>query len=170
MSERKFTYFLSWAKNAFSYIHDLPRDNLNIIFDNYGLREDPTKVSSKGRVDWGYERTISSLNQALLKLDEWQDFFTNNRNKEQLCSLLADYFISDEIVTGKTIYITKGSLCLMKTLHNGQKMVNELCSNHKEADHSYAQSQNYSSTLYGCFTFMNVFLVKRYNIWEETCY
>ena len=83
---------------------------------------------------------ISSLNQALPKLDEWQDFLTNDRNKKQLCSLLADYVVSDEIVTGKTIYVTKSSLCLMKILHNGQQMVNELCSNYREADHRYAQS------------------------------
>ena len=132
--------FLSWAKNVFSYIHGLPGENLHIVFDNYSLPEDPTKVLSKGRVDRGFERKISSLNQALPKLDEWQDILTNDRNKEQLCSLLADYFVSEEIVTGKTIYVTKGSLCLMKTLHNGQQMVNQLCSNHREADHRYAQS------------------------------
>ena len=44
---------------------------LNIIFDNYSHPEDPPKVLSKGRVDRGYERKISSLNQALPKLDEW---------------------------------------------------------------------------------------------------
>ena len=73
-------------------------------------------------------------------MNGWKDFLTSNRNKEQLCSLLADYLVSDEIVTWKTIYVTKGSLCLMKTLHNGQQMVNELCSNHREKDHRYAQS------------------------------
>ena len=83
---------------------------------------------------------MSSLNQALPKLDQWQDFLTNDRNKEQLCSLLADYFVSHEIVLGKRIYVTKGSFCLMKTLHNVQQMRNELCSNHREADHRYAQS------------------------------
>ena len=67
------------------------------------------------------------------------DCLTNGGNKEQLCSLLADHFVSDEIVTVKTIYVTKGSLCLMETLRNGQQMVNELCSNHREADHRYAQ-------------------------------
>ena len=56
----------------------------------------------------------------------------------QISSLLADYFVSDETVTGKTIYVTKDSLCLMKTLRNGQQMVNELCSNRREADHRYA--------------------------------
>ena len=136
--------FLSWAKKFFSYIHGLPGHNLHSVFDNYSLPEDPTKVLSKERVDRGYERKISSLNQALPKLDEWQDFLTNDRNKEQLCSLLADYFVSDEIVTGKAIYVTKGSLmvvgCLMKTLHNGQQMVNEFCSNHREANYRYAQS------------------------------
>ena len=132
--------FLSRAKNVFSYIHGLPGDNLNIAFDNYSLHEDPTKVLSKGRVDRGYERKISCLNQALSKLDEWQDFLTNHRNKEQLCSLLADYFLSDEIVKGKAIYVTNSSLCLMKTLQNGQQMVNELCSNPREADHWYAPS------------------------------
>ena len=85
---------------------------------------------------------ISSSNQALPKLGEWQDFLTNDRNKEQLCSLLADYVVSDEIVIGKTIYVIKGSLCLMKTLHNGQQMVNELCSNHREAGHRYAQTRS----------------------------
>ena len=55
-------------------------------------------------------------------------------------SLLADYFVSDKIATGKTIYATKGSLRLMKTLHNGHQMVNELCFNHREADHRYTQS------------------------------
>ena len=47
------------------------------------------KFLSKGRVDRGYEMKITSLNQALPKLDEWQDFLTNDRNKEQPCSLLA---------------------------------------------------------------------------------
>ena len=128
------------GKNVFSYIHGLPGYNLHIAFDNYSLPEDPTKVSSKERVDRGYEKKISSLNQALPKLDEWQDFLTNNRNKKQLCSSLADYFVSDEIVTGKTIYFTKDNLYLMKTLHNGQQTFNELCSNHREADYRYAQS------------------------------
>ena len=132
--------FLSWVKNVFSYIHGLPGDNLHIVFDNYSHPEDPTKILSKGRVDRRYERKISSLNQALPKLDEWQDFLTNNGNKEQIHSLLADYFVSDEIVRWKTIYVIKGNLCLMKTLHNGQQMVNELYSNHRQANHRYAQS------------------------------
>ena len=57
------TIFLSWPKNVFSYIHSLPGDNLHIVFDNYSLPEDPTKVSSRRRVDRGYERKISNLNQ-----------------------------------------------------------------------------------------------------------
>ena len=132
--------FLSWAKNVFSDIHGLSGENLHIIFDNYSLPEDPTKVFSKGRVANGYERKIISLNQVLPKLDKWQDFLTIDRNKGQLCSLLADYFVSDKIVTWKIIYVTKGSLCSMKILHNGQQMVNELCSNHIEVVHSYGQS------------------------------
>ena len=63
--------FLLWAKNVSSYIYGLPWDNLHIIFDNYSHPEDPPKVLSKGRVDRGYERKISSLNQTLPKLDEW---------------------------------------------------------------------------------------------------
>ena len=131
--------FLSWAQNVFSHIHGLPGDKLHIVFDNYSLYEDPTKVLSKG-VDRRYERKISSLNQGLPKLGEWQDFLIKDRDKEQHCSLLAGYFVSDKIATGKTIYATKGSLRLMKTLHNGHQMVNELCSNHREADHRYTQS------------------------------
>ena len=79
---------------------------LKVRIDNYSLLEDLVKVLSKGRVDIGYERKNSSLKQALSKLDEWQDILTNHRNKEQLCSLLADHFIFDEIVTRKTIYVT----------------------------------------------------------------
>ena len=32
------------------------------------------------------------------------------------------------------------SLCLIEILHNGQQMVNELCSNRREVDQRYAQS------------------------------
>ena len=96
------------AKDVFSYIHGLPGSNLHFVFDNYSLLEDPIKVLSKGRVDRGYGRKISSLNQALLKV-EWQDFLTNHRNKEQLNSFLADHFLSDEKVTRKTIYVTNSS-------------------------------------------------------------
>ena len=32
------------------------------------------------------------------------------------------------------------SLCLIETLQNDQQMVNELCSNHREVNHRYAQS------------------------------
>ena len=60
---------------------------------------------------------------------------------EQLCSLLLAYcFVSDEIAKGKTTYVRRGNLCSMKTLHNGQQMVNELCSSHSESDQRYAQS------------------------------
>ena len=37
---------------------------------------------------------------------------------------MADHFVPDEIITRKTIYVTKGSLCSMTTLHKGQQMVN----------------------------------------------
>ena len=48
--------FLSWAKNGCSYIHGSPRDTLHIVFDNYSLPQDPTKVLSKGKVDRGYKK------------------------------------------------------------------------------------------------------------------
>ena len=48
--------FLSWAKNVFSYIHGLPGGNLHIVFDDYSLPQDPTKVLSKGRVDRGTKK------------------------------------------------------------------------------------------------------------------
>ena len=129
--------FLSWGKNVFSYIYALPGGNFHVVSDNYNLPEDPTNVLSKGRVDRGYERKITSLNQALPKLDELQDFLTNDRNKEQLCSLLATILFLMKKSQGKIIYVTRGSLSLIKILRNGQKMVNELCSNHTGADHRY---------------------------------
>ena len=55
------------AKIFFSYIHGLPGDNLHFAFDNNSLHMDPIKVFTKGRVERGYERKISSLNQALPK-------------------------------------------------------------------------------------------------------
>ena len=72
---------LSRAKKLFSYIHGLPRGNLYIGFDNYNLPDYRTKVLSKGRVDRGYKRKISSLNQALPKLDEWPNCLINDRKK-----------------------------------------------------------------------------------------
>ena len=67
----------------------------------YILPEDPTNVLSKGRVDKRHERKIFRLNQAPPKWDESQHILKNDRNKEQLCSLLAGCFVSDEIITGK---------------------------------------------------------------------
>ena len=130
--------FLSWAKNVFSYIHGLPGDVLHIVFDNYSLIDDSTKVVSKGRVDRGFERKISSLNQTLPNVDEWQDFLTNDRDKDQICNLLADYYTSDELVTTKKIYVTKGRQCFAKPLGGDRQEVEELSSTHREADHRQA--------------------------------
>ena len=127
--------FLSWAKNVFSYIHGLPGDVLHIVFDIYSPIHDPTKVISKGRVDRGFERKILSLNQTLPNVDEWQGFLTNERNKDQICNLLADYFTSDELVTTKKIYVTKGRQCFVKPLGGDRQEVEELYSTHREADH-----------------------------------
>ena len=76
--------FLLWTKNVFSYIHGLPWDNLHFVFDNYSPPEDPIKVLSKENSDRGYKGKISSLNQALPKL-EWQDFLTNHWISRPFC-------------------------------------------------------------------------------------
>ena len=127
--------YLSWAKNVFSYIHGLPGDVLHIVFDNYSSVDDPTKVILKGRVDRGFERKISNLNQTLPNVDEWQDFLTNERNKDQICNLLADFYTSDELVATKKIYVTKRKQCFMKPLGGDRQEVEELYSTHREADH-----------------------------------
>ena len=87
--------FAHEENNLFSDIYSFPGENLLIIFDNCTPPNNPAKVETV------YERKFSSLNQALSKLDEWQDFLTNKQNREQLCHILVDYYTSDEIVTRK---------------------------------------------------------------------
>ena len=65
---------------------------------------------------------------------------TNKRNKEQLCHILTDYLISDEIVARKNNFVTKGRLCFMKSLGSSQQLVDELNSAQMEADHMHALS------------------------------
>lgn len=106
--------FMSWAKRIFGYLEALPGEILHIVFDDYSPIQGPIKVLSKGRVNKGKERKITNLNQLLPKVNEWQDFLTNNMNKYQVCKLLAEFFISSDITTKKTIYVTNGRQCFVK--------------------------------------------------------
>ena len=130
------TTFLSWAKKISGYIESLPGEVVHIVFDNYSPVDNPSKVLSKGRPNKGIERKISNLNQMLPKLNEWQDFLTNDKNKFQICNLLADYFTSADITTRKTIYVTKERLCYMKS-EEMRRVEPDLYSSHREADHRY---------------------------------
>ena len=127
--------FLTWAKRVFNYIESLPGQVVHVVFDNYSQVDDPTKILSKGRENKGIERKISNLNQILPKLNEWQDFLTNDTNKYQIFNLLADLFTSADISTRKIIYVTKEKFCYEKPVDEIRQEAPNLYSCHREADH-----------------------------------
>ena len=106
--------YLTWAKKLFAYIENLPGNNRRIAFDNYNCEGDKFTSLSIERLKSSTERNISSLNQVLLNANEWSEFLSNRKNKLQLCNLLADYFTSIEIATGKVLFVTKEKICYIK--------------------------------------------------------
>ena len=90
------------------------------------------------------ERKISKLTQLLPKLNEWQNFLTNAKNKYQVCILLANIFTSEELTTSKTIYVTIENKCFIKVGWQ-RREVEELNSTHREADHRLALHAKFAS-------------------------
>ena len=81
------------------------------------------------------------------KPSEWQDFLSNDQNKYQICCLLANYFTSNDIVTKKTIYVTKGNKCIVKKINEECSEVIELSSTHRVADHRMISHAVYASSI-----------------------
>lgn len=118
----------------------------DFLFDNYSPANDQTKVLSKERerADRGFWRKIWTLNLSLPKLDGWQDFRTNGRNKAQIWNLLADYFTSDEIahqLWERRFIYHKRRLSFMKPIGGERQEVEELHFTHREAEHRYTSSE-----------------------------
>ena len=104
---------------------------IHVTFDSYEKSE---KVSiCKWRSHIGKEHNITSLNQTLRKLSDWENFLNNDSNKKRLTYLLCEYILLLHTVE-KVVYITKGEQCFQKT---GQGVIEILTlkSKHKEVDH-----------------------------------
>ena len=102
--------YSTWAKNLFAYIENLYGNNINIVFYNYNSKGDNFFSLSQERLESFTERSISSLNEVSPNANEWSEFLPNRKNKLRLCNLLADYFTSVEIATGKVLFVTKENL------------------------------------------------------------
>ena len=107
--------FLTWARKAFAYTEHFPGSSIDILFHNYNWEDDTFLNSSKGRLTSQTEKNICSLNQVLPNPSEWLEFLSNNKNKFQLCNLLADFYTSEHIVTDKKTLCNKGETMLHKT-------------------------------------------------------
>lgn len=139
--------FRSWANRVVVYLRTLPGSTIHLVFDDY-RPADGNLYLSKGRPDRGRERHITDLGQRLPKLQDWNDFLTNDSNKMQLTHLLADFILSGESMIGEDIYVTKGNHCMYVAGDGSQSAVDvpELCSQHKEADPRLAHHAVYAST------------------------
>ena len=76
--------------------------------------------------------------QTLTKTREWQEYIFHDRNKDHLCNLLSNFFTSSEIITNKTIYITRELYCFAKRNADPLRQVPKLSCHHREVDHNYA--------------------------------
>ena len=63
-----------------------------------------------------------------------QSFCPIEKNKLQLCNLLADYFTSGETATEKVLFVTKEKICYIKRPDQMHQVCPLLYSEHKEAD------------------------------------
>lgn len=115
------------------YLKPLPGSIVHLVFDDYS--EDPDYLyPSKDRKETGMYRVIADLSQKLPKISEWGDFLSNRRNKYQLTQLIAEFLISDKSMFPKNLFVTKGKYCYYKEFNQPSITINELSSNHIEAD------------------------------------
>ena len=60
------------------------------------------------------QKETCSLNQVLPNTSEWSEFLFNNKNKFQLCNLLAYFFTSENMITDKKLFVIKEILYYLK--------------------------------------------------------
>ena len=131
--------YACWAKRFTNYLSSLPGNEVHVVFGNYEIIEEVS--ISKGRSNICQERNITSLNQSLPKLREWEPFLSNDNNKKRL--LLCDYILLPHSIK-KNVYVTKGDKCFQKTEHDVIE-IQTLKSNHKEADRRIIHHAHFAS-------------------------
>ena len=114
IQEPKPMLFLTWARKASTYIERLTGSIILNVFENYNWENDIFLNLSKGRLTSSTKRNFCSLNQVLPNTSEWSDFLFNNKNKFQLCNLLAYFFTSENIITDKKLFVIKEILYYIK--------------------------------------------------------
>ena len=170
VSDLKENTYTCWAKHFANYLSSLPGDDVHIVFNNYEITEEVS--ISKGRPNKGQERKITSLDQSLPKLSEWEPFLSNDNNKKRLTLLLCDYILLPHSIK-KNIYVTKGEKCFQKIEH-GVIEIQTLKSNHKEADHRIIHHTHFASNQHDSVCIVadgsNIFLVLLLYISRRCCY
>ena len=122
----------------------LPGNEVHVVFGNYEITEEVG--ISKGRSNICQERNITSLNQSLPKLREWEPFLSNDNNKKRL--LLCEYILLPHSIK-KNVCVTKGEKCFQKTEHDVIE-IQTLKSNHKEADRRIIHHTHFVSNQHNC--------------------
>ena len=111
VSDLEESTYACWAKRFANYLSSLPWDEVYVVFDNY---ENTEEVSiCKGRSNKGQECSITSVNQSLPKLSEWEPFLSNDNNEKRFTLLLCVLLHSIK----KNVYVTKGEKCFQKKEH-----------------------------------------------------
>ena len=91
VSDLEESTYACWANRFADYLSSLSWDEVHVVFDNYEITEEVS--ISKGRSNKDQECNITSLNQSLPKLSEWEPFLSNDNNKKRLTLLLCDYIL-----------------------------------------------------------------------------
>ena len=96
--------YACWAKRFANYLSSLAENEVHVVLDNYEITGEVN--ISKRRSNKRKERNITSLNQSLPKLSEWEPFLSNDNNKKRLTLLLCEYILLLHSIK-KNVYFQK---------------------------------------------------------------
>ena len=145
ISDMKPPTYIMWANSICSYLNALPGEVLHFVFDVYS-QDIASKQPSKGRTNKENFRHISDLSQKLPFASVWKDFLCNLKNKRQITHLLIDYILSGASPLQRKLYITKDFDCFLKDEGGIITKIDQLSSNHHEADPRIALHSVYASS------------------------
>ena len=126
--------YACWAKRFANYLSSLPENEVHVVFDDYEITGEVN--ISKRRSNKRKERNITSLNQSLPKLSEWEPFLSNDNNKKRLTLLLCEYILLLHSIK-KNVYFQKTEHCVIE--------IQTLKSNHIKADHRITHHAHFTS-------------------------
>ena len=141
--------FMTWATNIFNYINNLLDKICHIVFDIYPDQAGDFSRPSKGRHESvGEQRYISNLSQQLPPTKKaWEEYVSNDQNKHELTNLVIDCILNGVCAFSRSAYVTKGNKCIFKGTEVEVLGIQDIQSEHKEADTRLAFHAMYASSL-----------------------